>query len=145
MNYSMNGMQIFLQEREFISGNLKIIYCWQNVEGQKAAVQNGSCIQYVIEADGGIYPCDFYVLDQYCLGNINQISYQESEKRGQQIEFFQKSREIPPECSDCPYYLLCRNGCFRYRENDLKTSSVMLRFFFAYAGDRADLDEQMVI
>ena len=100
---------------------------------------NGRCgIQYVIEADGGIYPCDFYVLDQYCLGNINQISYQESEKRGQQIEFFQKSREIPPECSDCPYYLLCRNGCFRYREKDFLKNKFCESYkdFFAYAGDR---------
>lgn len=26
--------------------------------------------QFVIEADGSVYPCDFYVLDNYNLGNI---------------------------------------------------------------------------
>ena len=34
----------------------------------------GNCsIQFVIEGDGGVYPCDFYVLDKYRLGNINEI------------------------------------------------------------------------
>ena len=31
----------------------------------------GRCsMQNVIESDGSIYPCDFYALDQYQMGNI---------------------------------------------------------------------------
>ena len=26
--------------------------------------------QLIVESDGSVYPCDFYVLDEYCLGNI---------------------------------------------------------------------------
>ena len=33
----------------------------------------GNCqVQYVIEADGSVYPCDFYVLDDYRMGYIQE-------------------------------------------------------------------------
>ena len=33
----------------------------------------GSCqTQIVVEADGGVYPCDFYVLDEWRVGNLCQ-------------------------------------------------------------------------
>jgi uncharacterized protein len=28
--------------------------------------------QYVIEANGNVYPCDFYALDEWLLGNVNE-------------------------------------------------------------------------
>lgn len=31
--------------------------------------------QYVVEADGGVYPCDFYVLDEYRLGSLVTDSF----------------------------------------------------------------------
>ena len=31
-------------------------------------------MQYIIEADGSVYPCDFYVLDKYKVGNIKEDS-----------------------------------------------------------------------
>ena len=39
----------------------------------EACDQHGTCgIQYVVEADGSVYPCDFYMLDEYRLGNLNE-------------------------------------------------------------------------
>ena len=33
----------------------------------------GRCsIQFVVEGDGGVYPCDFYVLDEWRLGTVGQ-------------------------------------------------------------------------
>ena len=38
----------------------------------EACDQCGICnIQNAVEADGSVYPCDFYVLDEYKLGNFN--------------------------------------------------------------------------
>lgn len=38
----------------------------------------GNCqIQYTIEADGSVYPCDFYVLDEYRLGFIQEQTLRE--------------------------------------------------------------------
>ena len=33
--------------------------------------------QNVVEADGEVYPCDFYVLDEYKLGNLNEVSMED--------------------------------------------------------------------
>ena len=36
---------------------------------------NGVCSrQYVVEADGSVYPCDFYMLDDWRLGNLTTDS-----------------------------------------------------------------------
>ena len=38
----------------------------------------GVCgMQHVVEADGSVYPCDFYVLDGYRLGNLREDSLEE--------------------------------------------------------------------
>ena len=38
--------------------------------------QRGICgMQMVVEADGSVYPCDFYVMDRYRLGSCNAPKY----------------------------------------------------------------------
>ena len=79
--------------------------------------QRGVCsVQYVVEADGSVYPCDFYVLDQYRMGNINEHSVDELIKRGQEIGFVENSLKKPDDCEQCSYAFLCRGGCRRNRE-----------------------------
>ena len=76
----------------------------------------GCCgLQYLIEADGGVYPCDFYGLDQYRLGNILQNSWVELDRARDQLGFIQASERLPEECGGCQWYPLCRNGCRRDR------------------------------
>lgn len=44
----------------------------------EACSMGGTCsIQFVIEGDGGVYPCDFYVLDQWRLGTVGERSFVE--------------------------------------------------------------------
>ncbi len=78
--------------------------------------QRGSCgIQYVIEADGSVFPCDFYMLDDYCLGNINENSFGQMDEKRREIGFAETSLQIAEECRECPYFKICRNGCQRCR------------------------------
>jgi Arylsulfatase regulator (Fe-S oxidoreductase) len=72
-----------------------------------------SC-QYVIEADGEVYPCDFYVLDQYKLGNLNNCSFEEIDRRRSEISFMEESYEINKTCQECNNFSICRGGCKRY-------------------------------
>jgi len=81
---------------------------------------SGCCgVYYLIEADGSVFPCDFYVLDQWCLGNINDTSFLRMEKSERALNFHRQSREVPHECSSCDYYFICRGGCRRDREPDM--------------------------
>lgn len=77
----------------------------------------GQCAQYyLLEADGGVYPCDFYVLDQWYMGNINDVSFFKLEKSPVSERFRQDSLHISPQCRQCKWYTLCRGGCRRDRE-----------------------------
>lgn len=54
--------------------------------------QRGRCsLQYVVEADGSVYPCDFYVLDRYRMGNFLENTVEELEQRGRESGFVQAS------------------------------------------------------
>lgn len=79
--------------------------------------QRGVCgFQNIVEADGSVYPCDFYVLDDYCLGNLRTDSFQAIEQRMKESRFIQDSVNHTESCRSCPYFAVCRGGCRRHRE-----------------------------
>ena len=83
----------------------------------EACDQRGTCgIQYVVEADGSVYPCDFYMLDEYRLGNFNENQLNDIDARRQGSGFLERSTRISGECKNCLYYQVCRGGCQRYRD-----------------------------
>lgn len=89
----------------------------------EACDMNGICsMQNVIEADGSVYPCDFFVLDQYRLGNLNEVDFTEINKRRKELHFIEASTEKSSACLSCDYYPLCRGGCMRYRVMSSQTS-----------------------
>lgn len=78
--------------------------------------QRGTCsMQHVIEADGSVYPCDFYVLDEYCVGNIHEHDFAELEACGLSSGFIEKSMNQSEDCKHCAYFPVCRGGCNRHR------------------------------
>jgi uncharacterized protein len=82
----------------------------------EACSMKGHCsLQNVIEADGSVYPCDFYVLDSYRLGNLNDSSFKEIHNSEAANEFIKESLPPADKCVCCKYYQLCRGGCKRYR------------------------------
>ncbi|NBH24981.1 anaerobic sulfatase maturase [Lachnospiraceae bacterium] len=73
-----------------------------------------SC-QNVVEADGGVYPCDFYVLDEYKLGSLKQNSFEEIHEKRKEIHFVEDSAIMHEDCKKCKYAPICRGGCRRHR------------------------------
>ena len=74
----------------------------------------GYCtIQFVVEADGSVYPCDFYCLDQFKLGNIltNDINKMIFSK--QALQFLNESKQSYPLCLKCRYRHICHGNCKR--------------------------------
>jgi uncharacterized protein len=70
----------------------------------------------LLEADGSVYPCDFYVEHPYLLGNILKDSYAAIEASGAGLSFMESSWKLPQQCSQCRWLNLCRGGCKRYRD-----------------------------
>lgn len=98
--------------------------------------------QQVIEADGSVYPCDFYVLDQYKIGNIYVSSLDDLYNHKKANEFNQSSFGIHKDCLNCKYFQLCRGGCRRNKEPFENVETSKTKFcdayyqFFDYSVDR---------
>ena len=71
--------------------------------------------QYVVEADGSVYPCDFYVLDSWRLGNLNTDSFDQIDQKRTELGFIQQSKVVAEDCRGCRWYGLCWGGCRRDR------------------------------
>jgi len=83
---------------------------------EDCSMREGCGSYFVIEADGSVYPCDFYALDDYRLGNINQNSFIALAKAPNAKRFLEQSWHTDPKCADCKWYFLCKGGCRRHRE-----------------------------
>ena len=91
--------------------------------------QRGFCgIQNVVEADGSVYPCDFYVLDEYFLGNFNTDRIDVINQHRVDSGFIECSQKLDSNCKCCKYYPLCRGGCQRNRDYN-KTSNSYQNYY----------------
>lgn len=131
---------------DFTHGRMVSIRNFDNYLGMlrgyppEACDMRGICsVQHVVEADGSVYPCDFYVLDQWRLGNIREHSFGEFGEMDKAGEFIRSSRNIDEGCRQCRYFNLCRGGCRRVREETGNGRNYFCRsfeMFFDYALDR---------
>lgn len=109
----------------------------------EACDMNGVCgMQYVVEADGSVYPCDFYMLDQWRLGSLVTDSFDKLDEKRRELRFVELSAEALEHCRGCRWIGLCRGGCRRNREG---TAGAPLgenyfceayKAFFEYAAQR---------
>lgn len=77
----------------------------------------GNCqVQYVIEADGSVYPCDFYVLDEYRMGYIQESTLRELFEKEITFKFVCEKPALPEKCATCPFKKVCGGGCKRMRD-----------------------------
>ena len=99
---------------------------------------SGVCANYfTVEGDGSVYPCDFYVLDEWKMGNINTDSIQDMAAGEAARRFVEVSRPVNEKCAACRWLPLCRGGCRRNREpiaeNTLNQFCPAYEAFFDYA------------
>ena len=112
-----------LWSRDLQTGSQPYIRQFENYVGlaagymAEACDQRGVCgIQNVVEADGSVYPCDFYMLDEYRLGNFNEDRLDQIDARRKELGFIERSRQLGQDCKGCPHFRLCRGGCQRSRD-----------------------------
>lgn len=100
----------------------------------------GRCRTYLlVEADGTVFPCDFYALDKYKLGNIHSDSIAAMLAGEQSERFVAPSHHVHEACGRCEFFPICRGGCRRDREPvvdgvpGLNIHCDAYRAFFAHA------------
>jgi len=78
--------------------------------------------QFVVEADGSVFPCDFYCVDNWKIGSILNSSFYELYNAPNMQKFRESSHyasSTENKCRDCKVYYLCRGGCRRDRDNSI--------------------------
>lgn len=99
----------------------------------------GSCGQYfTVEADGSVYPCDFFVLDPWRLGSLKDMSLTDLAQCERAKSFVHQGRGHPPACEGCRWLSLCNGGCRRdWVDRDSRNFFCSsMKDFFAYAAPR---------
>ncbi len=112
-----------LWRRDFLAGDYISIRSFDNYIHMLAGHppencgMSGECHTYpLIEADGSVYPCDFYALDRYRLGNVRSDTFTGMLSGEAARKFEAPSRRLAATCQACEYLFLCRGGCRRDRE-----------------------------
>lgn len=92
----------------------------------------GHCThQFVSEANGNIYPCDFYCTDKYLLGNINVTDLSEMVNSKIAKDFIRESLIVPERCKKCNVYPVCRAGGCKRTQLSEDYCNAYKRFFNA--------------
>lgn len=87
------------------------------VNGASTICTMGStCCQYfVVEYNGDIYPCDFFVKQQLKLGNIMDTSWEKVLTSLTYHNFGAQKTEYNETCETCDCLDFCRGDCLKYR------------------------------
>lgn len=135
-----------LYYRYFISGRYVSVRLFDNfvrlVAGRNAEQcgMNGYCSkQFVIEGDGDVYPCDFYCVDDYLLGNICDLSFEELENTAVFTSFLKESLKEDEKCLKCDIYCYCRGGGCKRERTDIDICAAYRKFFGESLGNLTDL------
>ena len=90
----------------------------ESLAGQKpgTCTMHETCDSYVVvEYNGDVYPCDFFVEGGWKLGNVVLDSWPEIARRTRRYSFASKKTIAHPECQVCEYQSICHGGCPKFR------------------------------
>lgn len=116
---------------------------WRLVEGQaNCCTFDRDCRQYfVVEHNGDIYPCDFYVYPELCLGNVMDADWKAIQGSKAYTAFGSRKGNRHRDCVLCDFAWVCAGDCPKNRMGhvagrDSTSLSVLCsgwRRFFAHA------------
>jgi len=96
----------------------------------------------VVEHNGDVYPCDFFVTPQWLLGNINNVSLEHILSSDLYQKFRLRKQDLDECCLGCRWLKFCWGGCCKFRLNEkaqpIKHSYYCSAYqrFFEYSHDK---------
>lgn len=98
-------------------------------------------VYVVIEHNGNVYSCDFFVEPAWYLGNVMQAELSEMLNSELQKKFGKTKRKLHDQCSNCQWLKYCWGGCIKDRnhnplDNNLTYFCHSYQKFFEHADTR---------
>ena len=76
----------------------------------------GNCCQYfVVEHNGDVYPCDFFVEKDKRIGNLADRSWESMLSDPGYLAFGRQKAQWNPQCRSCEYLTYCSGDCLKHR------------------------------
>jgi uncharacterized protein len=90
------------------------------VDGACAQCTMGTnCRQYfVVEHNGDIYPCDFFVEPELKLGNVHDTTWRQAWDSPTYRAFGEQKSDWNDDCIACPHLDLCGGDCIKHRNHN---------------------------
>ena len=95
---------------------------FDNVTEALAGLKPSTCTMHekcdsyvVVEYNGDVYPCDFFVEQSWRLGNVMTDSWEEIAAREPRRSFAAMKAVPHQECSACEHAAICHSGCPKLR------------------------------
>lgn len=70
---------------------------------------------FLVEFNGDIYPCDFFVEKALKIGNINKHGWRDLMESPVFTNFSAQKSKWNPQCDDCQYHSFCFGDCLKNR------------------------------
>jgi len=112
---------------------------FDNIAEALAGQKPGNCTMHttcdsyvVVEYNGDVYPCDFFVEGGWKLGNVNLDSWSEIARKQRRVSFASKKTIAHPECAVCEYQNICHGGCPKFRHGPSRRFEDLDYFCAAY-------------
>jgi len=115
------------------------IRVFDNIAEALAGQKPGNCTMHetcdsyvVVEYNGDVYPCDFFVESSWKLGNVTLDSWAEIGRRARRYSFASKKTLAHPDCQVCEYQSICHGGCPKFRHGPQRRFEDLDYFCQAY-------------
>lgn len=95
-----------------------VFYNYVGLPPPECTLQEECGVYVVIEHNGNVYSCDFFVEPDWLLGNVMENNLKAMLNSDRQNKFGKMKASIPSDCKECQWLHYCRGGCTKDRLRD---------------------------
>lgn len=115
-----------------------VLYSYAGMQPPECTLLKRCGVYVVVEHNGDVYSCDFFVEPKWKLGNIGDDYLINLLNSPKQVSFGQIKSRIPKPCKKCKWLKYCRGGCIKDRIRDPNDKGVnhfcsSFKMFFEHA------------
>ncbi len=93
----------------------------------------------VVEHDGGVYPCDFFVRPEWRLGRIGDREMGRFFEHPVLRALARRKEKTPAECRSCRWFRFCAGDCVKNRNTENRSALCSgWKMFYEHACDRLE-------
>lgn len=135
------------QKGHYISVTLfdNVILMYAGIYPNQCGMLGKCAMRMVVEGNGNIYPCDFYVLDEYCYGNVADNSVEEMMHNSRAKIFLNEKRTYCKQCSDCAFANMCHSNYRKMSVCYFNETYCRYKEFLAYSMNRMNVIARLCI